>query len=270
MKLDSLSPELAARIKTAIPLAAGVSLIIFSPVLIVGLVVIVFAVIGSGELTAMLSKKEIILPEWFLPGCALLIGLGALGGSNGLHGMFLVCAAGWIFQQLLFSNEQSFPGKNLLGMGLFGMLLTGWSLSHMILIKAHEDGTALVFLLIFIISFSDIFAYFGGKRFGNIPLAPSISPKKTWEGSLIGAGVSALFAGLYVELTLDYFWLTGIMLGLVTAAAGQLGDLVESRIKRLCGVKDSGSLLPGHGGILDRVDGYLIAAPMFYYLILLG
>ena len=71
MKLDSHSPELVARIKTAIPLAAGVSLIIFSPVLIVGLVVIVFAVIGSGELTAMLSKKEIILPEWFLPGCAL-------------------------------------------------------------------------------------------------------------------------------------------------------------------------------------------------------
>ena len=73
-----------------------------------------------------------------------------------------------------------------------------------------------------------------------------------------------------MELTLDYFWLTGIMLGLVTAAAGQLGDLVESRIKRLCGVKDSGSLLPGHGGIMDRVDGYLIAAPLFYYLILLG
>ena len=73
-----------------------------------------------------------------------------------------------------------------------------------------------------------------------------------------------------MELTLDYFWLTGIMLGLVTATAGQFGDLVESRIKRLCGVKDSGSLLPGHGGILDRVDGYLIAAPLFYYVMLLG
>ena len=140
----------------------------------------------------------------------------------------------------------------------------------MILIKALENGTALVFLLLFVISFSDIFAYFGGKRFGNTPLAPSISPKKTWEGSLIGAGVSALFAGLYTELILDYFWLTGILLGLVTAAVGQMGDLVESRVKRLCEVKDSGSLLPGHGGILDRVDGYLIAAPVYYYLLLLG
>jgi len=269
MNLDSLSPELKARIKTGIPLAAAVALIVFSPVFIVGLVVIVFAVIGSGELTSMLSKKEIILPEWFLPSCALLMGLGALGGSNGLHGMFLVCAIGWIIFQLLLSGDKNFPEKNLLGFGLFGMLLTGWSLSHIILIKALENGTALVFLLLFVISFSDIFAYFGGKRFGNTPLAPSVSPKKTWEGSLIGAGVSALFAGLYTELILDYFWLTGILLGLVTAAVGQIGDLVESRVKRLCEVKDSGSLLPGHGGILDRVDGYLIAAPVYFYLLIL-
>ena len=148
MNLDSLSPELAARIKTGIPLAAAVALIVFSPVFIVGLVVIAFAVIGSGELTSMLSKKEIILPEWFLPSCALLMGLGALGGSNGLHGMFLVCALGWIIFQLLFSRDKNFPGKNLLGYGLFGILFTGWSLSHIILIKALGNGTAFVFLLL--------------------------------------------------------------------------------------------------------------------------
>ena len=262
--------ELSDRIRTGVTLAACITLIVLAPAMIVGLVVIVFTVIGSGEFTAMLSRKDIILPEWMLPGTAVLMGLGALGGSNGLHAMLLVSGMAWVVYELLFNEKSGSHEVNRLGIGLLGMLLVSWSLSHITLIKSEEEGTSLLFLLIFVISFSDIFAYFGGKQYGNTPLAPSVSPKKTWEGSFIGAAAASIFAALFAELILDYFWFVGLILGLLTAAGGQLGDLLESRIKRICGVKDSGSLLPGHGGILDRVDGYMIAAPLFYYLIQIG
>lgn len=268
--MASFSPELSARVRTGIPLAAGVVLLVFGPTLIFGLAVIIFAAIGSGEFTAMVSKKGMTLPEWMLPGSAVLMGLGALWGPSGLHGMLLICGISWILHELVFTPKTAFSELNRLGYGIFGMILVGWSLSHMTLIKAESQGVALLFFLLFVISFSDIFAYFGGKRFGKTLLAPSISPKKTWEGSLCGAGGSALIAAIYGELALDYFWLTGLLFGLLIAVAGQLGDLVESKIKRLCEVKDSGNLLPGHGGILDRVDGYLMAAPLFYYLVQLG
>ena len=137
--MSTLSPEFSARIRTGIPLAAGVALIVFAPVFIVGLVVIVFTVIGSGEYTAMLSKKEIILPEWMLPGCAFLMGLGAMGGPNGLHGMLLVCGMGWVFHELLFRGKTGLSEVNRLGYGLLGMLLVGWTLSHITLLKAGAN-----------------------------------------------------------------------------------------------------------------------------------
>ena len=140
----------------------------------------------------------------------------------------------------------------------------------MTLIKELPDGTAFLFFLLFVISFSDIFAYFGGKRFGKSMLAPNISPKKTWEGSFFGVVGGGIVGAVFGEITMSKFWVYGMLLARVLSIVGQFGDLIESKIKRLCNVKDSGKILPGHGGILDRIDGHMIAAPVFYYLLKLG
>ena len=270
------SSELTKRIRTGIPLAAGIALVVFAPTFVVGLVVLVLAFIGAQELTAMLAGKEdktdstVLLPEWMLPVAAVLMGLGALGGESGLHAALLISAAGWIIIELVFTPKNELSKFTPLGFGLFGMVWIIWSLAHMTLIKELPDGTALIFFLLFVISFSDIFAYFGGKRFGKSMLAPTISPKKTWEGSFFGVVGGGIVGAVFGEITMSMFWLYGMLLAMVLAVVGQFGDLIESKIKRLCNVKDSGKILPGHGGILDRIDGHMLAAPVFYYLLKLG
>ena len=270
------SSELTKRIRTGIPLAAGIALVVFAPTFIVGLVVLVLAFIGAQELTAMLAGKEdktdstVLLPEWMLPVAAVLMGLGALGGESGLHAALLISAAGWIIIELVFTPKNELSKFTPLGFGLFGMVWIIWSLAHITLIKEFPDGTALLFFLLFVISFSDIFAYFGGKRFGKSMLAPTISPKKTWEGSFFGVVGGGIVGAVFGEITMSMFWLYGMLLAMVLAVVGQFGDLIESKIKRLCNVKDSGKILPGHGGILDRIDGHMLAAPVFYYLLKLG
>ena len=270
------SSELTKRIRTGIPLAAGIALVVFAPTFIVGLVVLVLAFIGAQELTAMLAGKEdktdstVLLPEWMLPVAAVLMGLGALGGESGLHATLLISVVGWIIIELVFTQKNELSKFTPLGFGLFGMVWIIWSLAHMTLIKELPDGTALLFFLLFVISFSDIFAYFGGKRFGKSMLAPTISPKKTWEGSFFGVVGGGIVGAVFGEITMSMFWLYGMLLAMVLAVVGQFGDLIESKIKRLCNVKDSGKILPGHGGILDRIDGHMLAAPVFYYLLKLG
>ena len=271
----SSTSDLSARVKTGFPLAAGIAILLFTPTFVIGLLVLAIAFIGAQELTGMLAKGNDdenpgILPEWLLPGTAVLMGLGALAGESGLHGALLISAVGWIFYELVFTPKSELAKLLALGFGLFGMVWAVWSVLHITLIKALPEGTALLFYLLLVISFSDIFAYFGGKRFGKSLLAPNISPKKTWEGSFSGVVGGGLVGAVFGELTMSMFWLYGFMLAMLLAVVGQLGDLVESKIKRLCNVKDSGTLLPGHGGILDRIDGHMLAAPVFYYLLQLG
>ena len=119
---------------------------------------------------------------------------------------------------------------------------------------------------------SDTFAYFTGRSLGKRPLAPAVSPKKTWEGTLGGAAGSLLVGVLMASTVVDL--LTGldvVMLAIICGGLSQVGDLAESRLKRSVGAKDSGSILPGHGGLLDRLDALIIAMPLAYlYLVFAG
>lgn len=166
----------------------------------------------------------------------------------------------------------------------FGVLYTGGLLSFGYLLRHHQwtvtasSGAALVGLPVVITWMSDIGAYAVGKTLGRAKLMPSVSPGKTWAG-LVGALVIAALASVaydmwvlrpYAQLTLG--WSGAVLFGLAVSAAGQVGDLVESLLKREAGVKDSGRFLPGHGGALDRLDSLLFALPVSYLLlgVLLG
>ena len=143
-------------------------------------------------------------------------------------------------------------------------------LAIMALIFRYPNGNLWVLFLFVVVFAGDTGAFYFGKLMGAHKLMPSVSPGKTWEGAL-GGGLCAILAGLwYLHIVrIDRIDVRVVLLLGVTAVVAQLGDLAESLLKRTQGKKDSGSLLPGHGGILDRIDGLLFAIPVLYVYILL-
>lgn len=164
--------------------------------------------------------------------------------------------------------------------GLFGLVYVAYPLSLVALIWNRDDGKPLLLFLMVCVWAGDIAALYIGKNFGRHKLAPRLSPNKTWEGAVASLAGSMLAGGavywvgdllsargnlvLHVE---EPLWQL-MVLAVILNAAAQTGDLLESAIKRGAGVKDSGSMLPGHGGILDRIDALLLAAPVLWYCLL--
>jgi phosphatidate cytidylyltransferase len=160
---------------------------------------------------------------------------------------------------------------------VFGLLYVGLSLTTIPLLSAQENGSSLLVFLFFVVWAGDVVALYVGKAFGRRKLAPSISPNKTWEGS-IGSVLGSLLVTLLLIFLAEVLsrhsidWLSypgsafrWFGLAVLLNVAAQVGDLIESAIKRGAGVKDSGTLLPGHGGILDRIDALLLAAPVLWW-----
>jgi phosphatidate cytidylyltransferase len=152
---------------------------------------------------------------------------------------------------------------------LAGILYIGWLLSHLVALRDLESGRNWVFLVLFVTWVSDTTAFLVGRRFGRHKLAPTVSPGKTWEGTIGGIcggiAVSILFfTPTPFQLPLNSAG-QAILLGALTSILGQVGDLLESLFKRELGIKDSGKLMPGHGGILDRIDSLILASIVVYY-----
>ncbi len=150
-----------------------------------------------------------------------------------------------------------------------GILYIGWLLSYFVALRGLDGGRDLVFLALFIVIGSDTAAFFVGRALGKHHLAPHISPSKTWEGAIAGVlGAIIVSLGLVSLLSLPLGYGGAILLGLLVSVFGQLGDLVESLLKRNMGVKDSGKLIPGHGGFLDRIDSIIFAGIVVYYYVI--
>lgn len=152
-----------------------------------------------------------------------------------------------------------------------GVVYVGVGFHYMIETRMIENGglfwTVLVFFCIWA---TDSGAYFTGSAFGKHPLWPTISPKKSIEGALGGVVISIIVACLFSFFRPDLLsWNQAVLLGLLIAVVGQMGDLMQSAYKRVKGIKDTGTILPGHGGVLDRVDSWLIVFPMVHLLSLI-
>lgn len=151
--------------------------------------------------------------------------------------------------------------------GIFSTAYVPFLAGFAMLMLAADDGPARVIVFVLVTVASDIGGYAVGVLLGRHPMAPSVSPKKSWEG-LAGSAVAALLAGvLGVVLLLGGTWWAGVVVGAAVLVTATLGDLAESLLKRDLGIKDMGSLLPGHGGVMDRLDSLLPTAPVVYLLL---
>ncbi len=220
--------------------------------------------LGINEIVRAYEGGGIHLPE--LPlyvAAAGLLGATWYGKISGLA-VALAIAIPNVMVYLLLKSPVDFVKRSTAA--VFAIFYIPF-LAGFILLLAH-DGNPIgkIFTLVVVVSCNDTFAYFSGVLFGKHPLAPHISPKKTWEG-LIGAIVATtLGAALVFHFALHDHWWLGALIGILGVITATCGDLIESALKRDLRIKDMGTLLPGHGGVLDRVDSLLFTEPSVWFV----
>lgn len=178
--------------------------------------------------------------------------------------LFLLLLIVMLALTVLSRNKWTFDDA---GFTILASVYVGYGFHFFHYARTIENGLFFVFLILILVWSTDSGAYFAGRKFGKRKLSPSISPKKTIEGSL-GGVILAILMGSVFLLIIPLFnnWLIALLFMLTVSLVGQLGDLVESAFKRHYAVKDSGNVLPGHGGILDRFDSLIFVMPIIYLL----
>ncbi|MDR2114303.1 MAG: phosphatidate cytidylyltransferase [Bifidobacteriaceae bacterium] len=267
-------------LRVAVPTALGlIALLVtslwFSPWPFVAMVSFAL-VIGMRELSQALEVARFRIP--FLPlavgSVATQVAAAYSGPSGALVGVFLTLAAATLWRGLEgdYKPGLAVPGQRSLTQDVyataFAVLYLPTLVSLVVLLAFLEQGRFLVLLLVAVPVASDTGGFFAGLYLGKHPLAPHVSPKKTWEG-LGGSVVLASATGVVGIALMGHPWYFGLALGIFGALAATLGDLGESLLKRSIGIKDMGHFLPGHGGVLDRVDSILMTVPFVYVLVVL-
>ena len=186
------------------------------------------------------------------------------GGPPSLDAVFFLFVLG-IATLTLFTKRPMVEGLPSAGISASGLILIAFPLSFAIPLHAiRGQGPALLLFALVIVWVGDTAAYFVGRAIGKRPFAPHLSPKKTWEGAAAGFLGSILVAFVFMPwVNVPLIHLLGM--AALGSVAGQVGDLLESGYKRSAGIKDSGTLLPGHGGVLDRIDALILAIPVVWY-----
>lgn len=259
---------LRQRVITAIPLGAGVlACVLLLPTPWLALAFAMVSLLAAREWARLIDLPA--TPWRVLYVLAVAAGLaGAWVYPEHARTVFLAAVLWWTACVVLLAAYE--PGwlharwlRGLLGLSGFVVLVPTW----LGVVHLHAQRPGLLIFLLVLVSMADVFAYLAGRRYGKNKLAPSLSPGKTREGlwgALLGS-LPLVLAGMYV-LGLDRaVWVYFLCLSLVCVLLSVIGDLYESLLKRRAGAKDSGTILPGHGGVLDRIDSLTAAAPCFMF-----
>ncbi len=212
---------------------------------------------------SFMSLKKIIFANFLVFFCTSFLFFELNLSDPHLHINALFCVLIYLVIFILnYSNARRLKIKLpfLFAMGLPYLLI---SLMGLKVLMMENQSSNLILFIVFIVWGVDIGAYFFGRLIGGAKLSPRWSPNKTWAG-LLGGMASAALVALILAIAMDFnnaFYAT--LIASLFAVVAQIGDIGESMIKRKCGVKDSGAILPGHGGVLDRIDGLLLAMPLF-------
>jgi phosphatidate cytidylyltransferase len=234
-------------------------LTLFAPDWVFALSVGVLSALAAEEFMRLGAARGIGRPgKWFVV-LVGMVGAAFFGGAEWVLTSLALSALVLLTVTIFSGSLETAMGRSAVGLG--AILYCGVTLGFVVLLPRE-----LVLLLVAIIAVGDSAAYYGGRAFGRHPLAPKISPKKTVEGAIAGLAGSMIVGGVAGVLFLGEPWWSVTLISGTAAVIGQIGDLAESAMKRSAGVKDSSSILPGHGGILDRLDSVLFAAPVFYWL----
>ncbi|HKU34752.1 MAG TPA: phosphatidate cytidylyltransferase, partial [Paenarthrobacter sp.] len=242
------------------------------------LLVTAFAVMGVWEIFRALEAQGTRMPV--IPVMAGTLGLPVSAFFGGLEGLLFTMVASCVAVLLWRSIESAAGAPRSVFAGVFTLAWVPFLISFAAL-PLHSSGGATpvgfwpdgipggawqIATMLLLVVANDTFGYIVGASFGKHPMAPKISPKKSWEGfagSVVGAMVIGVLACLFI---LDKPWWVGLVLAVGMVAAATAGDLAESMVKRELGVKDMSSILPGHGGVMDRLDSIVFAAPVAYVL----
>jgi phosphatidate cytidylyltransferase len=234
--------------------------------------VVALIALGLHEFLTLIEKKGIQVYKFFGIIVGIIIPMSIFFRfelTRGWELLFISLALGALFV-LQFSRRESTNAVLAISTTMFGIFYIAWFFSFMIKIRILPYGIALVGCLLLITKGADIGAFLIGVRWGKRSLIPRISPKKTVEGTLGGllfAVLGALASKSFLPDLSVFSWPNMIMIGLVLGGLGLLGDLSESLIKRDCGAKDSNTIFPGMGGVLDVIDSLLFTAPAFYFFV---
>jgi phosphatidate cytidylyltransferase len=256
------TPMLKRRLLVAVVgIPIGLAAVILGGYFILGLAVIL-TVLGLHEYYRLLRPYRPNLLVGYLAGLGVVVGSHFLGQRGILVGLaaLVVLSFFWALGGRLGEHMVA-----RMAVTTFGVLWVACGFAYVLLVRGFQHGLGLTILLLACTMVNDTFAYFVGRAVGRHRMAPRISPKKTVEGAL-GGLVGSLVAALLVKIYSPWLtWQSALVMGLVIGVVGQWGDLFESAVKRDFRVKDSGRLLPGHGGILDRFDAVLFAGFVTYW-----
>ncbi|WP_104168304.1 phosphatidate cytidylyltransferase [Arthrobacter sp. SX1312] len=243
-----------------IPVLVG---LLFFPVVFAGIVTL-FAAVGVWEISRALGLRRIRVPlAPTLAGTLVLPFSAYFGGAEGLAVATVAAVVGIFLWRSLDPAPDA--AKSLMA-GTFTLLWVPFMMSFAMLLMRAEGGYLVIATLLLLVVANDTFGYLVGAFFGKHPMAPKISPKKSWEGFGGSIGGAMIIGGLCAVLLLGQPLWIGLALAVVVVASATAGDFAESMIKRELGVKDMGTILPGHGGVMDRLDSIVLACPVAYLL----